>query len=120
MEFDNGNNESGKYEFEAIHNSMVYIKESKGQLPGLYYLILWKGYLEEKNTWEPTSAIQYLRRLVTTFHKNYLDKPTATSPLIDIAPPMTKSTIRPKAFMIKQKLGWSAKTVRANKYDKKS
>ena len=50
LEFeDNGKGE--EYVFEAICNSAVYEKESgSGQLPGLYYLISWKGFLEEKNT----------------------------------------------------------------------
>ena len=44
-------NNSGEYEIEAIWDSMVYIRESEsGYLPSLYYLVSWKGYLEEKNT----------------------------------------------------------------------
>ena len=51
MEFDAGDNESGKYKVEAIRNSVVYAKESEsGHLPGLYYLISWKEYPEEENT----------------------------------------------------------------------
>ena len=41
-----------EYEVDRIWNSAVYAKESTiGQLPGLYYLVWWKGYLEEKNIW---------------------------------------------------------------------
>ena len=55
---DTGNNDSGEYEVEAIRNSAVYARESKsGHLPGLYYLVSWKGYSEEENTWEPASAV---------------------------------------------------------------
>ena len=47
-----------EYELEAIRDSMVYAKESKsGHLPGLYYLVSWKKYPEEENTWEPASTV---------------------------------------------------------------
>ena len=39
-----------EYEVETIHNSIVYTKEIDGYLLGLYYLVVWKGYLEKKNT----------------------------------------------------------------------
>ncbi len=39
-----------EYEVEAICNSTVYARKSEGQLPGLYYLVSWKGYPKEKNT----------------------------------------------------------------------
>ena len=48
-EFDPGNNK--EYKVEAIQDSTVYVRKSKsGHLPGLYYLVSWRGYLEEKNT----------------------------------------------------------------------
>ena len=54
MEFDTGDNE--EYEVEAIWDSAVYARESEsGHLSGLYYLVSWKEYLEEENTWEPGS-----------------------------------------------------------------
>ena len=46
-EFELGNDK--KYKVEAIQDSAVYAKEADGHLPGLYYLVTWKGYLEEKN-----------------------------------------------------------------------
>ena len=40
-----------EYEVEGIRDSAVYAKESAtGHLPGLYYLVSWKGYPEEENT----------------------------------------------------------------------
>ncbi len=46
-----GDGEGKEYEVEAICNSSVYSRESNsGHPPGLYYLVSWKGYLEEKNT----------------------------------------------------------------------
>ena len=96
MEFDAGDNESGEYKVEAIRDSTVYAKESEsGHLPGLYYLVSWKGYPEEENTWEPASAVQHLKKLISSFHKDYPDKPTTTSPAIDTAPPMARPTVKP-------------------------
>ena len=90
IELDAGD-DSGEYKVEAIRDSTVYARESKsGQLPGLYYLVLWKEYLKEENTWEPASTVQHLRKLISSFYKDYPDKPTATSPIIDIAPPMAR------------------------------
>ena len=58
MEFDAGDNESGEYKVEAIRDNVVYMRESEsGHLPDLYYLVSWKRYPEEKNTWEPASAV---------------------------------------------------------------
>ena len=52
------NDEGEDYEVEAIRNSAVYAKKLESdQLPGLYYLISWKYFPEEENTWEPASTI---------------------------------------------------------------
>ena len=48
LKFEAGNDK--KYEFDGIWDSAVYIRESARQLPGLYYLVLWKGYPKEENT----------------------------------------------------------------------
>ena len=49
VELDAGD-ENGEYEVEAIRDSEVYARESEsGHLPGLYYLVSWKGYPEEEN-----------------------------------------------------------------------
>ena len=85
----------GEDEVEAIRDSVVYARESEsGHLPGLYYLVFWKGYPEEENTWEPASAVQHLRKLISSFHEDHLDKPTATSLAIDTAPPMARPTVK--------------------------
>ena len=58
LELDVGNEDSKEYKVEAIWDSAVYANESEsGYLPGLYYLVAWKGYPKEKNTWEPLSAV---------------------------------------------------------------
>ena len=95
LEFEAGG-DNEEYEVEGIRNSAVYARESEvGHLPGLYYLVSWKGYPKDESTWEPASAVQHLRKLVSTFHKDHPDKPTATSPPIDLAPPMAKRTASP-------------------------
>lgn len=51
-------NENGKeYKFKKICDNIVYTKESKSYLPGLYYLVFGKGYFKEKNTWEPILVV---------------------------------------------------------------
>ena len=96
MEINAGNNDSREYEMEKIWDSTVYTRKSEsGHLPGLYYLISWKKYLEEENTWEPASVVEHLRKLISSFHKDYPDKPTATSSSIDTASPIARLTVRP-------------------------
>ena len=47
-----------EYKVEVIWDSVVYARELElGHLPGLYYLVFWKGYPEEENSWELASAV---------------------------------------------------------------
>ena len=56
LEFEAGN--SKEYKVEAIWDSAVYVSKLKSsQLPGLYYLIAWKRYPKEENTWGPSSVV---------------------------------------------------------------
>ena len=120
LEFED-DSEGEEYKVEAICDSTVYAKESEsGQLPGLYYLISWKDFPEEENTWEPASAIQHLRRLVSTFHKENPDKPTATSTPVDTAPPTARPTVKPGARNNKRKRGRPAKASSTSKRSKKN
>ena len=89
LKFEAGNNK--EYEVNGIWDSAVYAKKSAGQLPGLYYLVSWKGYSEEKNTWKPASTIQHLWRFVIAYHKDNPEKPTAISAPVNMAPPMARS-----------------------------
>ena len=87
--------DSGEYKAEVIWDSAVYARElESGHLPGLYYLVLWKRYPEEENTWKPASAVQHLRKLISSFHKDHPNKPTATSPSSDTAPPIARLTVK--------------------------
>ncbi len=92
VEFEAGGNK--EYEIKAIIDSMVYGQQANSnQMPDLYYLILWKRYPEEENTWEHLSAVIHLWKLINTFHKEHPEKPTVTSLLLDSTPPMARSTI---------------------------
>ena len=92
-----------KYKVEAIWDSAVYGSKSESdQLPGLYYMEAWKSYPEEENTWEPLSAVQHLKKMISCFYKEHPAKPLVTFPLIDSAPPIARPTIRPTFFKRKQ------------------
>ncbi len=93
-EFEAGDNK--KYEIKAIINSMVYGKEAYNQMPGLYYFVLWKGYLEEESTKEPFSVGMHLWKLINTFHKEHLIKPIAISLLLDSTLPIARPTVPKK------------------------
>ena len=92
-EFDVGDNK--EYKVEAIKDSAVHAKEAERHLPGLYYLVSWKGYPEEESTWEPSSAVMHLRKMISAFHKDHPEKLTASSLPLDSAPPMAKPSIKP-------------------------
>ena len=48
FKFKAGNNK--EYKVDSIWDSAVYTRElAIRQLPGLYYLVLWKGYPKEEN-----------------------------------------------------------------------
>ena len=96
--------DSEEYKIEAIQDSAIYASKLKSsQLLGLYHLIAWKRYPEEENTWKSLFAVQHLKKLINSFHKNHPKKPTATSLPINSAPPMVSPTIRPTP--LKQKRG---------------
>ena len=94
LEFEAGDDK--EYEVDGIWDSAVYARELAEQLPGLYYLVSWKSYPEEENTWEPASAIQHLRKLVTAYHKDNPEKPIATSAPVNMAPLMARPFTSPR------------------------
>ena len=113
-EFDAGDNK--EYKVEAIIDSAVYVKKAERHLPGLYYLVSWKSYLEEKSTWKPFSAIMHLQKMICTFHKDYPEKPMATSLSLDSALPMAKPSVKLVKPSAKQKRGRpTGSTKQANK-----
>ena len=60
IEFDDDKGKSSKYKIEVIWNNIVYTWKSESYLSELYYLVLLKDYLKEKNTWESVLSIQQL------------------------------------------------------------
>ena len=111
FKFEAGDNK--EYKVEGMENSAVYARESVKQLSGLYYLVLWKGYLEKKNIWEPTLVIQHLWRLITTYHKDNLEKLIATSIPVNTAPTIAKLIALSMAKLtaaLTKKRSWLAKT----------
>ena len=118
-ELDVGDN-SKKYKVEAIWDSAVYAMESEsGHLPGLYYLVAWKGCPEEENTWKPISAVQHLRKLISLFHKDHPKKPTATFSPVNSPLPMVRPIVKPTVkSTTKRKRGQPANS--ANKQAKKN
>ena len=112
-EFDAGNNK--EYKVAVIIDSAIYTKEVKRHLLGLYYLVSGKSYPEEKSTWESSSAIMYLWKMFSTFHKNHLEKPTATSPSLDFTPPIAKPSVKPAKPFAKQKQGYLTGSIKRAK-----
>ena len=118
-ELDTDNSE--KYKVEAIWDNAVYVRESEsGHLQGFYYLVSWKEYAKEENTWEPVSAVQHLRKLISLIYQDHPEKLAATSPIVNTIPPMARLITRPTEPLKKkpgQSTGYAKK--RANRGDKK-
>ena len=56
-ELDAGEKGSKKDKVEAIWNSAVYVRELESHLPSFNYLVAWKSYPKEENTWEPSLTV---------------------------------------------------------------
>lgn len=82
-----------EYVVVTIRDSIVYISVYQEQLPRLYYLVSWKGYLKSESIWKSAFAIIYLRNMIKTFYKDYSEKPTITSPSTDFTPLVTRPSI---------------------------
>lgn len=92
------NNKSKEYKVEAIFNSTFYFKISEnGHFPDLYYLILYKKFFQEENTWKPVFAIQHLSKFVNNFHKYYPKKFIVIFPLIYLILLTARLTVRLEA-----------------------
>ena len=78
---------------EAIQDNAIYAKEADKHLPGLYYLVAWKGYPKEENTWEPSLVVIYLRKMISNFHKDHPEKPILILATLESTTPLAKPTI---------------------------
>ncbi|WVW85331.1 hypothetical protein I302_107369 [Kwoniella bestiolae CBS 10118] len=78
--------EEGEYEVEAV----VDHRQKKGNQAGKYeYLVSWKGYGPEHNTWEPEEHVAHAADIVSRYW--------ATKPKTVAAPKETKKRGRPSA-----------------------
>ena len=61
----------------------------------------------------------YLQKMISTFHKDHPEKPTATSLSLDSTPPMAKSSVKPpvKPFMKQKRNRLIGATKQANEWD---
>ena len=100
LEIEAGN--SKEYEIKAICNRTIYIYKAKSYLPGLYNLIMWRKYSKIENTWELSFAVYHLEKFINFFHKDHLEKPTATFSFINFALLMTRLTVKPTSLKLKQ------------------
>ena len=97
LELKAGNNK--EYKVEAIWDSAVYARKlESGYLQGLYYLVVWKGYPKEENTWEPLSTVQHLKKLINCFYKEHPEKSIAIFPPFDSALPIAWPIVRPTSL----------------------
>ena len=103
QEFNASNN--NEYKVEVIIDSAVYAKKAERHLTGLYYLLSWKNCPKEESTWELSSAVMKLWKMISTFHKDHPEKSTASSPPLDSTPPMAKPLVKPVKPFAKQKQG---------------
>ena len=90
LEFEASDNK--EYKIKTIIDSVVYDQQVNNsyQMWSLYHFVLWKGYLKEKNIWEPSLIVIYLRKLISTFHKEHLVNPIVIFLPLDFAPPIAR------------------------------
>lgn len=61
-----------EYKIKEMKDSAEYINVPAGaQLSGLYYIISWKNYPEDKSTWELALTVMQLWKMIGIFHKDY-------------------------------------------------
>ena len=95
LEFDAGNTDSKEYKMKVIWDNADYVMESKSvYLLNFFYLVAWKSYLEEKNTWKLVMAVLYLGKLINLLHQdNFQNLPAIFLP-INYALPIAILTVK--------------------------
>ena len=101
LKFDISDNK--EYKVEAIKDSAIYAKKAEEYLIGLYYLVFWKSYLEEKNTWELSSTIMHLQKMISTFYKDYPEKLITIFLSFNSTPSIATPSVKPVNSSVKQK-----------------
>lgn len=115
LELDN-TREDKEYKVDTIKNNAVYAKVIGGQLPELYYQVIWKIYSKDESIWKLASTIIYLYKMISIFHKDYPKKPMATFPLLDPTPSMATLMVKPIVKpTTKQKRGRPAQAIKQNR-----
>lgn len=80
-------------------------------------MILWKNYFKIKNTYKPLLTIQYLKSLISLFHKKDSNKRTVIFVIIDMAIIIIKLIAKPIEPSFNQKRSRLARN-KANKQSK--
>ena len=62
-------NNQEEYEVETILDSRVSGRQ------GLQYLVKWKGYGNEENSWEPVTNLKHSKELIAEFHRLHPQAP---------------------------------------------
>ena len=67
--------DEGEFEVEEIRDKRIEKKKSRLRPKGeVQYLIKWKGYGEECNTWEPGEAMEHCKEKVRKFEERWRDE----------------------------------------------
>ena len=79
-----------QYEVEEVRDSQRH----RGHLQ---YLVHWKGYSQEEDTWEPMSHLSHAPEHVHEFHTKYPDKPSPTNNIriLNISPDQRQQLFNP-------------------------
>jgi hypothetical protein len=63
-----------EYEVDTIIDSR---RQKQGQKTQMEYLVKWKGYDAEHNSWEPKKNLSHCKELIVDYHRKYPMKPKA-------------------------------------------
>ena len=66
--------DEGEFEVEEIRDKRIEKKSRLRPKGEVQYLIKWKGYGEECNTWEPEEAMEHCKEKVRKFEERWRDE----------------------------------------------
>ena len=70
-----------EYEVETILDTRLY-----GRKKALQYLVKWKGYPSEENTWQSEDDLKNSQDLMSDFHRNHPGVPRRISATLNFRP----------------------------------